>query len=169
MKNIWKLLIILTLLLSIIIIGNYKIKNDEHKLYIEGLIKVINDSNTDLNRKNTLLAILFAPFGLNPIYYNQSSARIVLFLFFTFISFICFYYGYNLKVYPLIYMKESNVTENEAIEGASMIANLLFILGGLFYSLILSSSIKKINIEIKKKKTNAYQLDLFNKYLKALS
>jgi hypothetical protein len=28
MKNIWKLLIILTLLLSIIIIGNYKIKND---------------------------------------------------------------------------------------------------------------------------------------------
>jgi hypothetical protein len=66
-------------------------------------------------------------------------------------------------------MKESNLTENDAIEGASMIANLLFILGGLFYSLILSSSIKKINIEIKKKKTNAYQLDLFNKYLKALS
>ena len=149
--------------------NNYKIKNDDHKLYIEGLIKVIDDSNTELNHKNTFLAILFTPFGLNPIYYNQSSARIVLFLFFTFISFICFYYGYKLKVYPLIYMKESNVTGNAAIEGASKIADLLFILGGILYALILSSSLKKINIEIKKKKTNAYQLDLFNKYLKALS
>lgn len=31
--------------------NNYKIKNDEHKLYIEGLIKVIDDSHTELNQK----------------------------------------------------------------------------------------------------------------------
>jgi hypothetical protein len=71
---------------------NHKIKNEEHKLYIEGLIKLINDSNTQLNRKNSISALLFTPFGMNPLYYNQSSARIVIFLFFTVISFICFYF-----------------------------------------------------------------------------
>ena len=147
---------------------NHKIKNEEHKLYIEGLIKLINDSNTQLNRKNSISALLFTPFGMNPLYYNQSSARIVIFLFFTVISFICFYYGYKLKVYPLFYMKESNVTGNAAIEGASKIANSLFILGGLFYALILSSSFKKISTEINIKKMNLYNLEQFKRYLIAL-
>lgn len=148
---------------------NFIKKKGEHKEYVLNLIKVQTQTQSDLNRKKPFIAFLLSLIGLNPIYYNQSSARIVLFVFITFISFVSFYFGYNLKVYPQLYMEGSDLSETKAIKVANSVANLAFVLGGLFYALILTSSFKKINAEHQKKVTIDNNIDLFNRYLIAFN
>ena len=146
---------------------NYSKKKEDHKAYVQTLLNFHTKSHDELNRKSAFVAFLLTPLGLSPVYYNQSSARIVLFVLITFISFVCFYYGYNLKVYPKIFMGQTDLSEGKLVQAASSIANLLITLGGIFYCLILTSSLKKINLENQKKVDNKNTIDLFNRYLTA--
>ena len=123
---------------------NFLKKKNQHVSVIKEMIKQAKKADNTAERPMGWFVFLTALLGLTPIYFRQSTARIVLYLFTIGIVAVCFFYGYMFLSYPTQFIANSKMGIQESLRAARSLGISLLVLGSIFYALITVSSFKHI-------------------------
>ncbi len=144
---------------------NFLIKQNQHLEVIQNLINTQKKANDSLKRPMGSLVFITAFLGITPIYFRQSTARIVLYLFTIGIVTVCFFYGYMILSYPSQFIANSKMNIQDSLRAARSLGFFLLVLGGIFYALITLSSVKFIRKKRDEFKAKEEYLLLLEQYL----
>jgi len=139
----------------------------DKKNVIKQMIKHAKKADDTTKRPTGWLVFLAAILGLAPIYFRQSTAKIVLYLFTIGIVAVCLFYGYMFLSYPSQFIANSKMGIQESLRAARSLGFFLLVLACIFYALIMVSSFKHIQRKRSEFRAKEDYLLLLEQYLSA--
>ncbi len=146
---------------------NFLQKKNQHVYVIKQMIKHAKKADDTTKRPTGWLVFLAAILGLAPIYFRQSTAKIVLYLFTIGIVAVCLFYGYMFLSYPSQFIANSKMGIQESLRAARSLGFFLLVLACIFYALIMVSSFKHIQRKRSEFRAKEDYLLLLEQYLSA--
>lgn len=143
---------------------NFLKKKAEHISFVKDLITQVKKEAYP-NKPVFVIAVLCSLLGLGPLYFRESTAKIVLYLLTTALAIILVYFAYGHFMYPEQFIKHSKMEHDQSLKAAKSLGVALGILGGIFYLLILFSSLKQIRLKRNENQSKSEHLLLLEEYI----